>query len=148
MTWGVWPTGQEAADELDAVLDEAREAMQSRMRTDLTIERPGDPVTDPETGKVTTPLVPVWAGKGYVRYPGVVFEETTTTGGFRFVASRLMVRIPVDPEILPGDVITIVRDRHNSNLNGRQVAVESTDDQSQATAQRVLVTSYQAGPTR
>lgn len=142
--------------ELAAGLAELREHAISRMRATCIIERPGDDDTD-ENGVVTTSFTqiypdPDWPddhphadGKCYTRYPGLAWEQTPEVAGATIVSSRLIVRIPHGAVIRPGDRITIESDPDNPQMVGTRVRVESIDDQSQATAQRIVTTDYQSG---
>lgn len=143
-------------DDVATGLAELRAYAQTRMRASCTIIRPGAPVTD-ENGDVTTPSTqiypdPSWPedhplrrGPCYTRYPGLAFEQNADVGGASVVASRIVVRVPFGPICRPGDVVTITADPDNPQMVGARLQVASIDDQSQATAQRLLCVDYQAG---
>lgn len=131
-------------DDVAAGLAELRAHAQTRMRASCTITRPGAPVTD-EYGDVSILDSTVFEGPCYTRYPGLAFEQNADVGGASVVASRIVVRIPFGPICRPGDVVTITADPDNPQLVGTRLQVASIDDQSQATAQRLLCVDYQAG---
>lgn len=122
------------------------------------VTRPGAPVTD-ENGKVTTPApqiypAPSWpeghpaaAGPCYMRYPGLAFENEHDSQGVTIVQSRVVARLPFGVIFRPGDLITILSDPDNPQMVGTVLRVASIDDQSQATAQRLLCEDNQAGVT-
>jgi hypothetical protein len=56
------------------------------------------------------------------------------------------VRIPHGPKVVSGDVVTWVTDPDNAGMVGKVLRVESVDDQSQATVQRLTCTDYQGPP--
>jgi hypothetical protein len=136
------------AAQLPRTLANARRSFQRRMRGSCTISRPDEsnPVTDPDTLEVTYPETPIFEGPCYVRYPGLAFEQNPEAGGSVQVISRLVVRIPFGLICRPGDVVTILSDPDNPQLVGTKLRVASIDDQSQATAQRLLCEDHQQGP--
>lgn len=114
------------------------------MRGTCTITRPGRADTD-AGGNVTVPQAPIYTGRCYARYPGLAQESTPDVGGATVVKSRLVLRIPFGTVIRPNDVVTITADPDNPQLVGTVLRVASIDDQSQATAQRLLVDDLQGG---
>ena len=133
---------------VSGVLRRGRRAFEKRMRATCTIGRPDltKPQTDPTTGKVTYPESPVYAGRCYIRYPGLAFEQNAESGGAVAVVSRNVVRIPFGVVVRPGDVVTITADPDNPQMVDTRLRVASIDDQSQATAQRLVCDDVQAGP--
>ncbi|MHA7132542.1 DUF6093 family protein [Oerskovia turbata] len=141
---------------IDGVLRRARRAFHHRMRGSCVVTRPGDPVTGPD-GRVTTPAVriypdPAWpqdhpdaSGPVYIRYPGLAFENDLDSQGVTITQSRVVARLPFGVVFRPGDLITITADPDNPQLVGTVLRVASVDDQSQATAQRLLCEDNQAG---
>lgn len=128
------------------VLAAGRRAFLARMRGTCLIRRPIGETTN-EDGKV----VPVYAepavheGPCYTRYPGIAFEANPEAGGSVFTISRVVVRIPFGPVVRPGDIVEITKDPDNPSMVGTVLRVASNDDQSQATAQRLLCEDYQSG---
>lgn len=120
-----------------------RTQAESRMRGTCTIERPNGETT---VGGVVTPSFEhVYVGKCYTRYPGLAQEANREVGGATVTESRIVVRIPFGPVCRPGDRVTITADSDNPQLAGAVYRVESIDDQSQATAQRLLCSDLQSG---
>lgn len=134
---------------MDAVLRKGRAAFERRMRATCTIRRPGPVEVDPLTGESTPTYLepPVYVGKCYTRYPGLAFERNPEAGGFNFTVSRTVLRIPFGPVARPGDVVTIDVDPDHPAMAGTVLRVASVDDQSQATAQRILCEDFQSGVT-
>lgn len=137
-------------------LGSGRAAFRARMRGTCVIRRFGDAVTDAD-GRVTAPSTqvypdPAWpaehpdsAGPCYVRYPGLAFEQNFESVGVTVVESRVVVRIPFGVVIRPKDEVEILADPDNPQLVGTRLLVASIDDQSQATAQRIVCRDRQAG---
>lgn len=122
-----------------------RAQAESRMRGTCKIERPtGEQATDND-GVVSAVFAPVYTGKCYTRYPGLAQEANREVGGATVVESRIVVRIPFGPVCKPGDRVTVIADLDNPQLAGDVYAVESIDNQSQATAQRLLCSDNQSG---
>ena len=129
------------------ILEQARAAFLRRMRATCTIRRVTGTTLDPLTGAdVPVYAVPnVYEGPCYTRYPGLAFEQNPEAGGAVYTISRLVVRIPHGAQVRPGDLVTIDADPDNPQMAGATVRVASADDQSQASAQRLLCEDYQAG---
>lgn len=125
------------------MLKAGRAAFEQRMRGACTIVRPGETTTD-DDGDVITPTTPVYTGKCYARYPGLAFESNLDSQGVSVAQSKLVVRIPFGAVTRPGDVVKFTADPDNPQLVGTRVVVTSIDDQSQATAQRLLCNDFQA----
>lgn len=121
-----------------------RKAAESRMRGTCTILRPGQTATDAD-GDTFTPATVVYAGKFYARYPGLAFEQNPDVAGATVAVSRVVVRIPFGTIIRPRDLVRIDADPDNPQLAGTYLRVASIDDQSQATAQRLICDDFQAG---
>lgn len=84
-------------------------------------------------------------GKCYFRYPGLAHPSIFDSIGVTVTQSRLVGRFPFGVEFAVGDVVTITSDPDNPNLAGTELTVSSIDDQSQATAQRLLLDDNQKG---
>lgn len=129
---------------VETVLAAGRAAFLRRMRATVKIERPGEPVTGPDA-RVTTPRATLYEGPGYTRYPGLAFEQNPEVAGATLTLSRILVRVPHGIQYRPNDVVTIVADPDNPQMAGTELQVQSSDDQSQATAQRLLCSDPQSG---
>ena len=130
---------------VDRVLARARAAFIRRMRATCTIRRVTGTTLDPLTGADVPTFADVYSGPCYTRYPGLAFEQNPEAGGAVYTISRLVVRIPHGAQIRPGDLVTIDADPDSPQMAGTTVRVASADDQSQASAQRLLCEDYQAG---
>lgn len=126
-----------------ALINGRRQA-EARMRGRCVITRYGTWETDPD-GNASRPESVIYEGKGYARYPGLAFEQNSDSQGANVVQSRLVYRIPFGPIIRPDDVVEIISDPDNPQLAGVRLRVASIDDQSQATAQRLLTEDNQQG---
>lgn len=138
---------------LDTVLRQGRRAFLSRMRArcrvwlvDSSLE-----VTDLETGEVTPFREVLYESlPAYTRYPGMAWETNHPVGGAVIVDSRLVVRVPFEFDgalvsFPVNSVIEWLADPDNPKLVGSEFLVRSFDDQSQATAQRVICEDTQRG---
>lgn len=117
----------------------------------VTIGRPGPPMTDPDTGEVTTPEVsfypaPSWPeDHRWKRGPGKVqtyeaYPENAVAGGQVNTEQMYRVDVPVgscDPR--PGDIVTIVEAQIDPNLAGRKYRVTGLLHKSMPTAYRLRV---------
>ena len=126
------------------ILRQGRASFIRRMRDSCVIVRPGLPVDDGQGGVIES-VTPVYEGACYVRYPGLAFESNRELAGVEVVQSRVVVRVPFGPIFRPGDVVTILASPDTPHLAGTVLRVASIDDQSQATAQRLLCEDNQAG---
>lgn len=130
------------------VLAQARAAFERRMRATCRVERPtGGLVYDPVLMVDVPEVVLVSEPRCYVRYPGIAFEQSPEVAGAVLAQSRVIVRVPFGVQYRPGDVVTILSDPDNPQMVGARLRVESCDDQSQASAQRLLCTDEQTGVT-
>lgn len=144
-------------EDLAAGLEELRGYAVDRMRGTCIIERPtGD--KNVGGGKVEKEYTQVYPdpswwpdthphtdGKCQTRYPGIAAEQNRELAGQTTTESRVTHKIPHGVSIRPGDRVTILSDLDNPQLVGRVLRVESVDDQSQATAQRLRCTDVQSG---
>ena len=132
------------ANELIAGLTELRRHAEERMRGTCRIARVvGTTVGD--YGEEVPVWETVYEGKCYLRYPGLAFESMFDSVGVTVTQSRLVARIPVGAGSFVADVITVLSDPDTPHLAGATLRVASIDDQSQATAQRLLCEDNQKG---
>lgn len=125
--------------ELTAQLLESRADAESLMLDTCTIGDLGDPVTDPDTGEVTTPLVPEYDGRCKVQ-TWEAQESNPEAGGAVLTVQRYAVHIPVGsytPEI--GHVVEIGTAGMDPNLAGRRYRVVALLHKTLATAYRLGV---------
>lgn len=117
---------------------------ESRMRGTGRLTRPGEWVSDGEGGGDYASET-IYEGKYYARYPGLAFEQNPEVAGGSAVVSKLVIRIPFGPIARPGDVFEVLADPDNPQMVGTRLSVASIDDQSQATAQRLICNDFQSG---
>lgn len=130
------------------ILEQARAAFLRRMRATCRVERPtGGLVYDPVLMVDVPEVVLVSEPRCYVRYPGIAFEQSPEVAGAVLAQSRVVLRVPFGVQYRPGDVVTILSDPDNPQMVGARLRVESCDDQSQASAQRLLCNDEQTGVT-
>ena len=121
-----------------ALLDGRREA-EALMVDACTIDRPGEVVTDPETGNVTNSTVPVYAGKCKVQSKNSATATPDSAGATFIIVSR-QVHIPANAaEVLDGDVVTITASPLNTFTVGKQYRVEGFTPDTFETAARLPV---------
>lgn len=138
------------------VLQMGRAKTESRMTSTAVVDRKVGTTVD-DYGREVPELVrvypdPSWPddhphadGKCYFRYPGLAFASTYDSVGVNITQSRVVGRFPFGPEFMVGDVVTIISDRETPHLAGAELTVASIDDQSQATAQRLVLDDNQKG---
>ena len=126
------------------------------MRGTCRITSAATTVTTDAAGDTSITPTTIYEGPVYMRYPGVPHEQTPEVAGATVALSRILVRIPfphsgvgqwfvTPPTVRPGQVVEVLSDPDNPQLVGTRVRVASIDDQSQATAQRLLCEDFQAG---
>ena len=121
-----------SADELVA---RGRRAAEALMTDLVRVSRAsGRPVTDPETGVVSTPSVEVYEGIGRVQ--GRATEAKTVDGVQVYVLSDLTVQLPVSVEPVVDDEVRVVESLTEPHLVGRTFRVKSAPRKSHATMTR------------
>lgn len=131
-----------------SALGRFRRRAESRMRGKLAVRRP---LPGHETIGDDGSVIPLYDGTFehetpyYGRYPGLAHETVRHTAGSTVVESRLVARVPFGQVYRPGDVLTVLEDPDNPQMVGAMFRVASIDDQSQATAQRLLCEDFQSG---
>ena len=95
------------ADDVVGILPELRAAAESLMLDACTVTRPGEPVTDPDTGVVTNVSVLVYAGRCKVQSKDSA-TSSPEAGGHSFTVVSRQIHIPAgSADVHDGDVITI-----------------------------------------
>ena len=123
---------------VDAVLAGRREA-EALMLDSCDVMRPGEPVTDPETGNVTDSTTEVYAGKCKVQSKDSSVATPDVAGASFVVVSR-QVHIPAGvADVRNGDVITVTASLLNPFGVGKQYRVEGFTPDSYETAARIPV---------
>lgn len=122
----------------DAVLAGRREA-ESLMIDSCTVTRPGEPVTDPETGEVMPGSTPVYTGACKVQQT-IAQSSNPTAGGHSFTVQDSRVDFPVSAGPLAvDDVVTLTESVLDPQLVGSVFRVVELFHKSMATAQRTRV---------
>lgn len=128
-----------------------REVAESLMLDTCTIGDPGDSVTNPDTGMVTTPLVakypdPSWPDghpwkHGPCKIQGLDPQALNPeAGGATLTVQRYRVDVPVGSYVPAiGDVVEVGTARLDPNLVGRRYRVVALLHKSYATAYRLAV---------
>ena len=120
------------------VLARGRRAAESLMLDVVRVSRAsGRPVTDPETGVVSTPSVEVYEGIGRVQ--GRATEAKTVDGVQVYILSDLTVQLPVSVEPVVDDEVRVVESLTEPHLVGRTFRVKSAPRKSHATMTRCEV---------
>jgi hypothetical protein len=127
------------AEDVIGVLPFLRTQAESLMVDSCTITRPGEAVTDPETGNVTDAQVAVYEGKCKVQSKDSSVATPDAAGASFVIVSR-QVHIPANAaDVLDGDVITITASRLNAFTVGKQYRVEGFTPDTFDTAARIPV---------
>ena len=128
---------------VDAVLAGRREA-EALMLDSCDVMRPGEPVTDPETGNVTPGETFVYSGPCKVQQT-ISQASNPSAGGHQFTVQDVRWDTPVSAgPFLVGDVVTMVASVLDPQLAGRVFRVIETFHKSGATAQRTRVSEVVA----
>lgn len=126
-------------DDLLRALPVFRSEAESLMVDTCTITRPGEPVTDPETGNVTNGTVQVYAGRCKVQSKDSATATPDAAGATFTVVSR-QVHIPANAaDVKDGDVVTITASLLNAFTVGKQYRVEGFTPDTFDTAARLPV---------
>jgi len=116
-----------------------REAAESLMIDACTVHRPGDPITDPETGNVTPGSTLVYSGPCKVQQT-ISQASNPNAGGHSFTVQDSRVDFPVAAGPLAvDDVVTVTASVMDPQLVGREMRVVELFHKSFATAQRTRV---------
>lgn len=127
------------AQDVVGVLPFLRAQAESLMVDECTITRPGDPVTDPDSGVVTAGDVVIYSGRCKVQSKDSSVA-TPDAGGASFVVVSRQVHIPANAaDVHDDDVVTITASLLNSFTVGKQYRVEGFEPDSYDTAFRLPV---------
>jgi hypothetical protein len=104
-----------------------------------TITRPGEPVTDPDSGDVTNTAIEVYTGRCKVQSKDSA-TSSPEAGEATFTVVSRQVHIPANAaDVQDGDVVTITASRLNAFTVGKQYRVEGFEPDSFDTAARLPV---------
>lgn len=121
-----------------AVLD-GRRAAESLMLDQCTVTRPGDPVTDPETGEVTPSSTPVYSGPCKVQQT-ISQGSNPSAGSHQFTIQDSRVDFPVSAgPLMVDDIVTVTSSALDPQLVGTVFRISELFHKSFATAQRTRV---------
>jgi hypothetical protein len=126
-------------DGVQWAISEGRRTAEALMVDSCTIVRPGDPVTDPNTGGVTPPATVVYTGKAKVQ-PYEPYERNPEVAGAVMTVQRYAVHIPVgsyEPKI--GDVVEVTAAMFDPQMVGNTFRVAALLHKSMSTAYRLAV---------
>jgi hypothetical protein len=130
--------GDDDVSAVDALLEGRRHA-EERMVDECDIHRPGETVTDNETGNVTNTTTLVYSGKCEVKSNDNV-ASSTEAGEATFTVVSRVVKIPANSaDVQDGDVVTLTASRLNSFTVGKQYRVDGFEPDSFDTAARLPV---------
>jgi hypothetical protein len=123
----------------ELLLTRRRKAAEKLMVDTCIIERPGEPVTDPDTGNVTDSMTTIYTGKCKVQSKDSA-TATPDAAGASFVIVSRQVHIPMNAaDVLDGDVVKLTSARMNDFTVGKQYRVEGYEPDSLDTAARMPV---------
>lgn len=126
-------------DDILRALPVFRAEAESLMLDSCSITRPGEPVTDPDTGNVTNEPVTVYTGRCKVQSKDSA-TSNPEAGEATFTVVSRQVHIPANAaDVKDGDVITITASRLNAFTVGKQYRVEGFTPDSFDTAARMPV---------
>jgi hypothetical protein len=126
-------------DDILAALPVFRHEANSLMLDECTITRPGEPVTDPDTGDVTNSAETVYAGKCKVQSKDSA-TSSPEAGEHTFTVVSRQVHIPANAaDVRDGDVVTITTSRLNAFTVGKQYRVSGFTPDTFETAARLPV---------
>ena len=109
-----------------------------------TVTRPGEPVTDPDTGDVTPSMTPVYSGPCKVQQT-ISQASSPEAGGHAFTVQDSRVDFPVSAgPLLVNDVVTVTSSVLDPQLVGTEFRVIELFHKSMATAQRTRVSEVVA----
>ena len=127
------------AEDVIGTLPFLRAQAESLMVDTCTITRPGEPVTDPESGVVSDSNTPVYSGVCKVQSKDSSVATPDVAGASFVVVSR-QVHIPAGvADVKNGDVIMVTASLLNPFGGGKQYRVEGFTPDSYETAARIPV---------
>ncbi|MGG5172673.1 DUF6093 family protein [Pseudarthrobacter sp. J1738] len=120
-------------------LKAGRLAAQATFIDTYKVERPGEPVTDPDTGVVSPGLTLIWTGKGKVQVNAPA-ASTPLAGSHEFTVQSMSLHLPVNAGPFGiGDVATVVASPLDPGRIGNKLRITALFDKTYATAQRLKV---------
>lgn len=126
-------------DPTAAVLAGRRAAENLMVDTVAVSRRSSEPVTDPETGKVTFPEVTIYEGKGRIQV-NAPSENTVDTAGASFTVQTMSLHVPVSAgPFRVGDLVEIRASPLDPHRVGHTMSIAGLHEKTLATAQRLKI---------
>lgn len=126
-------------DDILRALPVFRSEAESLMLDACTITRPGETVTDNDTGEVTNTTTEVYAGRCKVQSRETQ-SASPEAGEAQFTVVSRQVHIPANAaDVQDGDVVTLTASRLNAFTVGKQYRVEGFTPDTFDTAARLPV---------
>ena len=123
----------------EQAIRDGRAAAESLMVDACRVERPGELVTDAETGDVTPGYSAVYEGACKVQAASSVVSSPDA-GEHSWAVQQLQVHVPVSVgPVQTDDVVTVTASVYAPHLVGRAFRVAGLAAKSWATAQRLIV---------
>lgn len=127
------------ADDINYLLPVLQEEAEALMVDTCRIERPGEAVTDPETGVVAPSYTLVYEGKCKVQSTQPQSRSAEAGGAvFTVLDTRLDIPIGAGP-VAPADRVTMLTGVYNPALIGNVYRITEPFEKSWPTAQRLRV---------
>lgn len=127
------------AADLSAALPFLQAEAEAMMVDSCIIDRPGEAVTDPETGAVTPSYTPVYEGKCKVQL-NAAQAASPEAGEAVFTVQRSRVDLPIGAgPVATGDRVQMTAVRFNPALAGNTYRITELFEKSWPTAQRIPV---------
>lgn len=122
-----------------SALKAGRLAAQSMFIDRYTVTRPGELVTDPETGDVTNAAIEVYSGKGKIQV-SAASAENPAAGGHQFTVQSMTLHLPVHAGPFQiSDTVTVTASPLDPERVGHQFRITALHEKTFATAQRLKV---------
>lgn len=124
-----------------SVLERARENAESLMTDECTVVRPGEAVTDPNTGEVKPTSTQVYAGHCKVQtYGGLASENVEGSAAQAMGAASLVwslyIHFPFGTMLRNGDLVTVTQSSNPELVGRRYRMISPQSEKSWATACR------------
>lgn len=122
-----------------SALKTGRLAAQSTFIDTYMVTRPGELVTDPDTGEVKNEAMEVYTGKGKIQV-NAASNETPEAGGHQFTVQTMSLHLPVTAGPFQiSDTVTVLASPLDPHRVGHQFRITALHDKTFATAQRLKV---------
>lgn len=124
-----------------SVLERARENAESLMTDECTVVRPGEAVTDPNTGEVKPNSTQVYAGHCKVQTSGGLASENVEGSAAQAMGAAslvwsLYIHFPFGTMLRNGDLVTVTQSANPELVGRRYRMISPQSEKSWATACR------------